>query len=236
LLEVRGLKVFYGEVQVLDGVDLHVDKGEVVTLIGANGAGKTTTLKALSGLLRAKAGSVKFEQTSIYNLTPDAIVHRGLIHVPEGRHIFPQLTVEENLKAGGHLVSGNRALKASIERVFELFPRLKERRRQFGQTLSGGEQQMLALGRAMVSQPRMLMLDEPSLGLAPLVIGEVARAIRMFRENGITVLLVEQNANLALSLSDRGYVMQGGRISLSDTAKNLKSNPAVIASYLGGHK
>jgi branched-chain amino acid transport system ATP-binding protein len=235
LLEIRGLKVFYGEVEVLDGVDLYVDKGEVVTLIGANGAGKTTTLKAISGLVRAKAGSVKFEQVSIYNLTPDAIVQRGLIQVPEGRHIFPQLTVEENLKAGGHLVSGNRTLKASMDRVFDLFPRLKERRRQLGQTLSGGEQQMLALGRAMVSQPRMLMLDEPSLGLAPLVIGEVARAIRMFRETGITVLLVEQNANLALSLSDRGYVMQGGRISLSDTAKNLKSNPAVIASYLGGH-
>jgi branched-chain amino acid transport system ATP-binding protein len=234
MLEIEGLNVFYDEVQVLRGVSLEVNKGEIVTLIGANGAGKTTTLKAISGLVKPAAGQIRFEGKSIGGLTPDTIVGRGIAQVPEGRRIFPQLTVEENLKVGAHLVADSRKIGTTLAQVHELFPRLKERHRQLGHTLSGGEQQMLALGRAMMSQPRLLLLDEPSLGLAPLVVVEVARSIMLFRETGITILLVEQNANLAFTLGDRGYVMETGSITLSGTAANLRNNPDVIASYLSG--
>jgi branched-chain amino acid transport system ATP-binding protein len=234
MLEIDGLEVFYDEVQVLKGVSLEVNKGEIVTLIGANGAGKTTTLKAISGLVKPAAGQIRFEGKSIGGLTPDTIVGRGIAQVPEGRRIFPQLTVEENLKVGAHLVADSRKIQTIMAQVYELFPRLKERRNQLGHTLSGGEQQMLALGRAMMSQPRLLILDEPSLGLAPLIVLEVARSIMLFRETGITILLVEQNAHLALALAGRAYVMETGSITLSGIAANLRNNPDVVVSYLGG--
>jgi branched-chain amino acid transport system ATP-binding protein len=234
MLEIAGLDVFYDEVQALRNVSLQVGRGEIVTLIGANGAGKTTTLKAISGLLRPAAGQIRFEGEPIGGFSPDAIVARGIAQVPEGRRIFPQLTVEENLKVGAHLVRGSRKIRDGLARVYELFPRLRERRRQAGQTLSGGEQQMLALGRAMMSEPRLLLLDEPSLGLAPLVVAEVMRSALLFRESGVTILLVEQNANLALAISDRGYVMETGRITMSDASTVLRRNPAVLESYLAG--
>jgi branched-chain amino acid transport system ATP-binding protein len=234
MLEIDDLDVSFGEVQVLAGVNLRVRQGEIVALIGANGAGKTTLLKTISGLVRPAAGRIEFDSTSLVGLSPDAIVARGIAHVPEGRRIFPQLTVDENLRVGAHLVRDAKKLKMRLQRVYGLFPRLQERQKQSGQTLSGGEQQMLALGRAMMSEPRLLLLDEPSLGLAPLVILEVARAIPLFREEGVGVLLVEQNANLALALSQRGYVLERGRIALSDTAENLSNNPKIIESYLGG--
>jgi branched-chain amino acid transport system ATP-binding protein len=234
MLEIVGLDVFYDELQALRNVNLEVRKGEIVTLIGANGAGKTTTLKAISGLVNSAAGELRFDGMLISGLAPDAIVRHGITQVPEGRRIFPQLTVEENLKVGAHLIRDSRKIRAGLVQVYDLFPQLKERRGQLGQALSGGEQQMLALGRAIMAQPRLLLLDEPSLGLAPLVVAEVARSILLFRDGGITILLVEQNANLALALSNRGYVMETGRITMTDTAVNLRRNPKVLASYLGG--
>jgi branched-chain amino acid transport system ATP-binding protein len=234
MLDIEGLDVFYDEVQALRNVSLQVATGEIVTLIGANGAGKTTTLKAVSGLLRPASGQIRFQGEPIAGLAPDAIVRRGIAHVPEGRHIFPQLTVEENLKVGGHLIRDSRKIGKGLAKVYELFPRLRERRRQAGQTLSGGEQQMLAIGRAIMSEPRLLLLDEPSLGLAPLVVAEVMRSALLFREAGVTLLLVEQNAHLALAVSDRGYVMETGRVTLSDSAAVLRRHPAVIESYLAG--
>jgi branched-chain amino acid transport system ATP-binding protein len=234
MLEIDALVVNYDEVEVLHGVSLRVAEGEIVTLIGANGAGKTTMLKTISGLVRPRSGAVRFRSSPLDHLTSDAIVGLGIAHVPEGRHIFPELTVEENLKVGGHLVPERRTLKAALTEVYELFPRLKERRLQLGGTLSGGEQQMLALGRAMMSKPRLLLLDEPSLGLAPRIVSEVARAVRAFRAKGMTILLVEQNAALALSLADRGYVMENGQITLANSAVSLRRNPEVLASYLGG--
>jgi len=234
MLEIDALDVRFGEVQVLAGVNLRVGQGEIVSLIGANGAGKTTLLKTISGLVRPAAGRIALDVESLVGLTPDAIVARGIAHVPEGRRIFPQLTVDENLRVGAHLVRDTQKMKLRLERVYSLFPRLKERRKQSGQTLSGGEQQMLALGRAMMSEPRLLLLDEPSLGLAPLVLLEVARTIPIFREEGVSILLVEQNANLALALSQRGYVLERGSITLSDAASSLRNNPKIIESYLGG--
>lgn len=234
MLEIETLDVRFGEVQVLTGVNLRVKQGEIVSLIGANGAGKTTLLKSISGLVRPAAGKIQFDGFSLIGLSPDAVVARGVAHVPEGRRIFPQLTVDENLKVGAHLVRDTKKINPRLERVYRLFPLLRERSRQSGQTLSGGEQQMLALGRAMMSEPRLLLLDEPSLGLAPLVVLEVARTIPIFRQEGVSVLLVEQNANLALALCQRGYVLERGHITLSDTAANLRNNPKVIESYLGG--
>ncbi|MFY9896528.1 MAG: ABC transporter ATP-binding protein [Xanthobacteraceae bacterium] len=234
MLEVCGLDVRFGEVRVLAGVDLRVAAGEIVALIGPNGAGKTTLLKTISGLVKPVRGLITFAGAPLVGLTADAITARGIAHVPEGRRIFPQLTVEENLKVGGHLVRDTRLLRSRLADVYRLFPRLYERRRQTGQTLSGGEQQMLALGRAMVSRPQLLLLDEPSLGLAPLILVEVARAVPLLQQQGASILLVEQNANLALALCNRGYVMDRGRIVLTDTATNLRNNPKIIESYLGG--
>jgi branched-chain amino acid transport system ATP-binding protein len=236
MLEIEALVVNYDEIEVLHGVSLRITDGEIVTLIGANGAGKTTVLRAISGVVKSRSGSIRFHGKLIEQLAPDAIVASGIAHVPEGRRIFPELSVEENLKVGGHLVAENERLKTTLAEVYELFPRLKERRRQPGGTLSGGEQQMLALGRAMMSHPRLLLLDEPSLGLAPRLVSEVARAVRAFRAKGVTVLLVEQNAALALSLADRGYVIERGRITLDNTAASLRRDPKVVASYLGGGK
>ena len=235
MLEISGLQVAYKGIPALHGVSLAVKTGEIVTLIGANGAGKTTTLKAVSGIVRPSGGEIRFEDQRIDALSADKIVARGIAHVPEGRRVFPQLSVHDNLIAGAHLVRDSGKIKSVLEQVFAMFPRLLERRRQFAETLSGGEQQMLALGRAMMSQPRLLMLDEPSLGLAPLVVEEVARAVLALRETGVTILLVEQNAQLALAMCDRGYVLENGRVILSDRGATLRRDPKVIASYLGGN-
>ena len=233
MLTVSGIVAGYDDVICLRGVSLEVREGEIVTLIGANGAGKSTTLRTISGLLAPRGGEILFEGTPIHGLGPDRIVAMGLVQVPEGRRVFPELSVEENLKVGGHLQPGGATQRARLEEVYERFPRLRERRRQAGGTLSGGEQQMLAFGRAMMARPRLLMLDEPSLGLAPLVVAEVMNAIRAFRAAGITVLLVEQNANLALGLADRGYVMETGGVAMEGPARALLSDPHVRASYLG---
>lgn len=234
MLEITRLQVSYNGVPALADVTLNVAAGEIVTLIGGNGAGKSTTLKAISGLVRPAGGTIQFDGDSVVGLSADRIVARGIAHVPEGRRVFPQLSVHDNLIAGGHLVRDKRALQSTLERVFSMFPRLLERRRQLAETLSGGEQQMLALGRAMMSQPRLLMLDEPSLGLAPMMVEEVAKAILRLRRSGVTVLLVEQNAQLALAMCDRGYVLESGRIVMSDRGSALQRDPRVIASYLGG--
>lgn len=234
MLEIQRLQVNYNGVPALAEVTLNVAAGEIVTLIGGNGAGKSTTLKAISGLVRPVSGTIRFEGESVVGLGADRIVARGIAHVPEGRRVFPQLSVHDNLIAGGHLVRDKRVLQSTLERVFAMFPRLREREQQAAETLSGGEQQMLALGRAMMSQPRLLMLDEPSLGLAPMMVEEVAKAILRLRRSGVTVLLVEQNAQLALAMCDRGYVLENGRIVMSDRGSVLQRDPRVIASYLGG--
>jgi branched-chain amino acid transport system ATP-binding protein len=233
MLEVNSLTVSYGEIAALRGVTLAVEEGEIVTLIGGNGAGKSTTLRAISGLLRPKGGTILLDGEAISGLAPDRIVSLGVAHVPEGRRVFPQLSLEDNLRVGAHL-RRDAGVRSDLERVYAMFPHLKDRRRQLAESLSGGEQQMLALGRAIMSRPRVLLLDEPSLGLAPTVVEDVARAILSFRKQGITVLLVEQNARVALAISDRGYVIENGRTVLSNTAALLKSDPKVVASYLGG--
>jgi branched-chain amino acid transport system ATP-binding protein len=233
VLELDGVDVAYGSIHALRGVSLRVKAGELVTLIGANGAGKTTTIRSISGLLRPAAGSIRFEGQPIDAVPPEAIVARGVVQVPEGRRIFPELTVEENLRVGAYLVRDRGRVAQGFERVYALFPRLRERHRQLGSTLSGGEQQMLAFGRALMASPRLLLLDEPSLGLAPLLVEEVARVVRELKRSGLTILLVEQNARLALTLADRGYVLETGRIVLSDTSDRLLANPEVQRSYLG---
>ncbi len=233
MLELDAVDVGYGTTPVLRGVSLEVRAGELVTLIGANGAGKTTTIRSISGLLRPTAGAIRFEGQPIHTIPPEAIVARGIVQVPEGRRIFPELSVEENLRVGGYLVRDRARIADGFARVYALFPRLRERRGQLGSTLSGGEQQMLAFGRALMAGPQLLLLDEPSLGLAPLLVEEIARVILELKRSGITMLLVEQNARLALTLADRGYVLETGRIALSDTGERLLANPDVQRSYLG---
>jgi branched-chain amino acid transport system ATP-binding protein len=233
VLELDAVDVGYGTTPVLRGVSLEVRAGELVTLIGANGAGKTTTIRSISGLLRPTAGAIRFEGQPIHTVPPEAIVARGIVQVPEGRRIFPELSVEENLRVGGYLVRDRARIADGFARVYALFPRLRERRGQLGSTLSGGEQQMLAFGRALMAGPQLLLLDEPSLGLAPLLVEEIARVILELKRSGITMLLVEQNARLALTLADRGYVLETGRIALSDTGERLLANPDVQRSYLG---
>ena len=232
LLEVDRLQVNYGGIRAVKEVSLDLEEGEFVCLIGANGAGKTTTLKAICGLLRATQGAVRYAGKDIGGLPSFALVREGLSLVPEGRGIFPQLTVEENLLIGAYCRSGN-AVGADLERMYGLFPRLKERRSQTGGTLSGGEQQMLAIGRALMSRPRLLLLDEPSMGLAPLMVQKVFEVIQAVAREGVTVLLVEQNARLALALAARGYVMESGTITLSGEAKSLLADERVRAAYLG---
>jgi branched-chain amino acid transport system ATP-binding protein len=233
ILEVCDLDVYYGNIHALRGVSLEVREGEIVTLIGANGAGKTTTLKTISGLLRPRAGSIRHRGEEISKLAPEAIVRRGISLVPEGRKIFPNLTVQENLDLGAYTRRDGR-IKDDLERVFGLFPRLRERRRQMGGTLSGGEQQMLAIGRALMSAPKLLLLDEPSLGLAPLLVEQIFRTIVEINREGVTVLLVEQNANIALRTARRGYVLETGRIALYGEAAKLAANEEVKRAYLGG--
>ena len=233
MLHLSNLHVKYGPIPTLRGLDMQVNAGEIVALIGANGARKSTTLKAISGLVPLSSGAIALNGRSLAGLSPEQRVELGIIHVPEGRRIFPRLTVDENLQVGAYPARARAAERQARDRVYSLFPRLAERRRQAGASLSGGEQQMLAFGRAMMAQPVVLLLDEPSLGLAPILVEEVASAIERFHRDGATVLLVEQNAELALGLATRGFVIETGRIVLTETGSNLLENPKVWASYLG---
>ena len=232
MLELQDLHLSYGGIRALKGVSIQVNEGEIVSLIGANGAGKSTTLRAISGLERAQSGKILYNGEDITGKPSKYMVQNGLILVPEGRLIFPDMTVLENLKIGAYL-RNDRDVEADIQRMYSLFPRLKERAWQMAGTLSGGEQQMLAVGRALMSKPKLLMMDEPSLGLAPLVVKDIFSIIRTIRDSGVTVLLIEQNANAALKIADRGYVLETGRITLEGSGRGLLSNPAVRAAYLG---
>ena len=233
MLKVSDLNVFYGSIHAVKGVSFHVNAGEVVTLIGANGAGKSTVLNTISGLLHPRSGSVSFEGTDLHGIAPDKIVAHGLAQVPEGRHVFLQMTVEENLELGAY-TQPRSTVDPGIADVYTRFPRLKERRRQIAGTLSGGEQQMLAMGRALMSRPKLLMLDEPSMGLAPILVEQIFDIIRELHAAGTTILLVEQNAQAALSVADRAYVLETGRITISGTGKELMESDAVKKAYLGG--
>jgi branched-chain amino acid transport system ATP-binding protein len=235
MLEVKNLTVNYGAITALHGISLTVKQGSIVTLIGANGAGKTTTLKAVSGLLKVESGEILYQGRNIANLRPHRIVQLGISHVPEGRMIFANLTVLENLQMGAYLQTDKESIQREMEYVFRVFPRLKERLKQVAGTLSGGEQQMLAIGRALMSKPKFLMLDEPSLGIAPLLVKTIfEKIVEINRQQAITILLVEQNANLALEISNYGYVLETGRIILEDESPVLRQNPQVKSAYLGG--
>ena len=233
LLELKDLKVAYGGIQAVKGIDLSVDQGELVCLIGANGAGKTTTLKGITGLQPIKSGKIHYAGEDITGKPAFQLVRKGLSMVPEGRGVFGALTIEENLAMGAYARDDRAAIKDDIERVFGLFPRLKERRKQTAGTLSGGEQQMLAMGRAIMSRPKLLLLDEPSMGLAPLMVQKVFETVMAISREGVTILLIEQNAKLALEVSSRGYVMESGEITLQGKAKQLLSDPKVREAYLG---
>ena len=233
MLEISGIETFYGNIQALRGVSLHVGQGEIVTLIGANGAGKTTTLMTISGVTPAKRGAIRFLEKDITRLSSERIVSLGITQVPEGRMIFPRLTVRENLLLGAYLRRDRAGIRQDEEWAYTLFPVLKERRSQFGGTLSGGEQQMLAIGRALLARPRLLLLDEPSLGLAPLVVENIFEIIKRINVEGVTVLLVEQNAQMALRIAHRGYVLATGQVILEGTAGELLDNPDVRSAYLG---
>ncbi len=233
LLAVRDLKIAYGGINAVKGIDLEVAQGEMVALIGANGAGKTTTLKAICGILAPAGGSVHYQGADVTRAPSYSLVERGLALVPEGRGVFGRLTVEENLAMGAYTRRDAQAIRRELQRMYELFPRLRERRRQTAGTLSGGEQQMLAIGRALMGAPKLLLLDEPSMGLAPLMVQRIFDTIRKVAAEGVTVLLVEQNAKLALESSTRGYVMESGSITLSGPARDLLENPQVRHAYLG---
>ena len=235
-LEIRDLCVSYGGIRALKGVSLSVDEGQIVTLIGANGAGKSTTLRAISGLQKVQSGSILYGSEELTSLPAKEIVRRGIIHVPEGRRVFPDMTVAENLKIGAFLRTDQAAIAQDMDYVYSLFPRLKERSWQLSGTLSGGEQQMLAVGRALMSRPKVLMMDEPSLGLAPLIVKDIFSIIRRVNQDGITVLLIEQNANAALRIADYGYVLETGTIALSGTGEELLKNESVREAYLGKKK
>jgi branched-chain amino acid transport system ATP-binding protein len=236
LLEIRGLSVAYGAIKTLHGIDLHIDEGEIVSLLGANGAGKSTTLRAISRLLPLEAGEIVFRGESLSNVQPHSVVSLGISHVPEGRGIFPSLTVLENLKLATWTSKAKGSLSNLYRTVFELFPRLEERKKQSAGTLSGGEQQMLALGRAIMADCSVMLLDEPSMGLSPLLVKEVFRAIKEINARGTTVLLVEQNANMALKIAHRGYVLENGRVALKGSAGDLAKDHRVKEAYLGSRK
>lgn len=235
MLKVENINVYYGNIQALSGISLDIQEGEIVTLIGANGAGKSTLLKTVSGLLKPKQGKIIYEGKPINGKAAQTIVKQGISHVPEGRRVFANMTVEENLQLGAFLRKDKEGIKQDLERVYELFPRLLERLKQQAGTLSGGEQQMLAMGRALMAKPRLLLLDEPSMGLAPLLVKTIFRIIEEINKAGTTILLVEQNANLALSIANRAYVVETGRIVLSGDAAELTSSEQVKMAYLGGH-
>jgi branched-chain amino acid transport system ATP-binding protein len=233
LLEVDGIETYYGHIQALKGVSLTVEEGEIVTLIGSNGAGKSTTLRSISGLTPPRVGSIKFKGKNIGETPPQEIVRQGISLSPEGRKIFPRMTVRENLDLGAYL-RRDADVHPDLERVFELFPRLKERERQKGGTMSGGEQQMLAIGRALMARPKLLLLDEPSMGIAPILVDRIYETIRAINEQGTTILLVEQSATHALNASSRGYVLATGEVALSDSSAALQENEEVQKAYLGG--
>ena len=232
ILKIDDINVFYGSIHAIKGVSLEVNEGEIVTLIGANGAGKTTTLHTVSGLLRPRTGSIQFCGEDITKIPAHKLVERGLAHCPEGRRVFLQMTVQENLDMGAYIRRDD--FSASLEEVYELFPRLKERRKQVAGTLSGGEQQMLAMGRALMSKPKLLMLDEPSMGLAPILVEQIFDIVKELNKAGTTILLVEQNARMALSIADRAYVLETGKITLSGTGAELSKSDEVRKAYLGG--
>ena len=234
MLKVENINVYYGAIHALKGISFEVKEGEIVTLIGANGAGKSTILRTISGLLRTKTGNVLFEGNSVAAMAPEEIVKKGISQVPEGRRIFANMSVEENLELGAYIRSDKPGIRKDIDKVFERFPRLGERRKQIAGTLSGGEQQMLAIGRGLMSQPRLLLLDEPSMGLAPLLVKEIFSIIKEINASGTTILLVEQNANMALSIAHQAYVLETGRITLSGSAKELMESEEVRKAYLGG--
>ncbi len=233
MLDVRDLHVYYGVIHALKGLSFSISRGEMVTLLGANGAGKTTTLNTISGLLRPKSGSIELEGQTLEKMEPHRIVRLGISHVPEGRKIFPRLTVLENLKIGAYARPAS-SVGADLDFVFTLFPRLKERMRQIAGTLSGGEQQMLAIGRGLMARPKLLLLDEPSMGLAPVVVEQIFNTIRAVNREGVTILLVEQNAAMALSISQRGYVLETGTVIMEGKASDLATNGLVRQAYLGG--
>ncbi len=233
MLEISGLRVAYGDVQALWGVDVEVPAGRIVALLGANGAGKTTTLRTVSGLVRPRAGRIRFDGRDVTGLAPHAIVGLGLGHIPEGRRLWPGMTVQDNVDLGAFPARARPATRESRDRVLRLFPRLAERQRQLAGTLSGGEQQMLAIGRALMARPRLLMLDEPSLGLAPLVVSELFQIIRTVNGEGVTVLVVEQNVHQALAIADHGYVLETGRVVTAGDARALLDDPVIKEAYLG---
>jgi branched-chain amino acid transport system ATP-binding protein len=233
ILNVENVHTYYGNIHALKGISLHVDKGEIVTLIGGNGAGKSTTLRTICGLLKPHDGMITYEAEDLFKYKSHEIVYKGISMVPEGRGIFARLSVTENLEMGAYTLKDKKILQRNMERVFTLFPRLRERRTQVAGTLSGGEQQMLATGRALMANPRVLLMDEPSMGLAPVLVELIFETIQQINKEGVTILLVEQNALMALSIAHRGYVLQTGEIVLNDTAENLKKNPTVQKAYLG---
>ncbi|GAB4285176.1 MAG: ABC transporter ATP-binding protein [Coriobacteriia bacterium] len=233
MLKVDNLHTFYGQIEALKGISIEVHEGEIVTLIGANGAGKSTTLKTISGQLSPQEGTVEFQGDDVSGLAPHVVTGLGVIQVPEGRHIFPRMTVEENLEMGAFLRNDTAEIKADMEMVYDLFPRLRERRSQKGGTLSGGEQQMLAMGRGLMARPKLLMLDEPSMGLAPVIVDIIFETIERVNKEGMTILLVEQNAAMALQVADRGYVLETGTIALEGGGAELLTNEQVRKAYLG---
>jgi branched-chain amino acid transport system ATP-binding protein len=233
MLEVEEIHTFYGNIEALKGVTLEVQEGECVTLIGSNGAGKSTTLRSISGLNNPRNGSIRFQGTEISKTAPQDIVRLGISQSPEGRHCFQRMTVRENLDLGGYLRNDKADIAGDMDRVFELFPRLRERERQKAGTMSGGEQQMLAIGRALMSRPKLLLLDEPSMGIAPILVERIYETIAEINKQGTTILLVEQNANFALDVSSRGYVLETGKVALSDRSGALRENPEVQKAYLG---
>ena len=234
MLELKGVDVYYGKLYILKGINVSVKKGEIVTIIGANGAGKTTTLRTISGLVHPRGGSIYYNGKEITRESSNNIVKMGISHCPEGRQLFPYMTVRENLLLGAYLRNDTNAIKEDMEWVYSIFPILAERQKQIAGTLSGGEQEMLAIGRALMSRPKLLMLDEPSLGLAPIVVDKIFDVIKELNGKGVTILLVEQNANMALGIAHRGYVMETGKISLQGSARELFEDEAVKRAYLGG--
>jgi branched-chain amino acid transport system ATP-binding protein len=235
MLEVQDIHVYYGAIHALKGISFYLEEGEIVALIGANGAGKSTSLNTISGLLRPQPGTIKFQDEDISQTPPAKIVRKGIIHVPEGRKIFPKLTVWENLEIGAYSRDDRNEIEKDYEKVFDLFPRLRERKSQLGGTLSGGEQQMLAIGRGLMARPKLLLLDEPSMGLAPILVEQIFEIIQDINSQGTSILLVEQNAQMALSIADRGYVLETGKVAMTDAADRLLVDPKVIKAYLGGH-
>ncbi len=233
MLEVKNLNVFYGAIHAIKGISFTVNDGELISLIGANGAGKTTTLHTISGLIKAKSGEILLDGKNIQKVPPHTLINLGIAHVPEGRHVFARMSVEENLKMGAYTMSNQKKIQENLDKVYKLFPRLKERKKQLAGTMSGGEQQMLATARALMTDPKIVLMDEPSMGLSPLLVKEIFDIIRTLHENGSTILLVEQNAKMALGVADRAYVLETGKISMEGTAKDLLNDERVKKAYLG---